>query len=212
MNLIKLTLATLIFVMSFAMQSNEVEAQSCPPGYTYHSVQLAYPGTSCIYEVSFCYKCNHFGVGDANIKNVKAEVIAPHSSCPTDDIEAWSHNIALDEYVDLCNYPPCDEDMLTITVEMPLCIKKRNIVFSNGNITVIEDCIENDYVCLATYEVCFDELLQQYVFTPASIISYGTPCSYTIPVIPPAGMTFDDVWETTCWIGRDCPPEWWLQE
>ncbi len=209
MNLIKLTLASIIFVMSFAMQSSEVKAQ-CEDGYNFYSFQILYPNSNCIIDISFCYRCSTFGPSPiSTIKNINWSYSNPNSTCPEGDLYEWVISEIVSRYYDLCNVPPCDEGNATFTVEMPLCIFAKNILYPHQdgtmhNLTFKYSC-ETDFSCIWTYEICYNPITDEYEIDNIQKFESGSPaCPLVMPTLPPPGFTYDDEWESDCWQGRQC--------
>ncbi len=207
MNLIKLTLATLIFVMSFAMQSNEVKAQTidCPTGWQYHEF-TATDANGCTYTLKFCYQCNGFGAAPGGtIKYYIPTPVNPSDpNCAGDPDMGWVLDEIVDKYFDLCTIPPCGEETLQITADIPRCAQKIHLP---SGTSFMQTCIESTYLCVTTFEVCYDASIDEYVVDPLSIM-HTTTGILDCDITPPDFEEYpDDVyWESPCWLYWDCPP------
>ncbi len=186
-----------------------VNSKACEPGYTPYSMPIIYNG--CNYIVDFCYKCSPTGA-DPNNVIVNGWTNMSGSNCPDNGIKGYIDQQIKDLYFTLCDIPPCSgpNDYTEFTIGWPMCAKWVNTVWVNGN-GVTQNWFHYEFceggICYGTVCLCWDYVTETAVKVcgPFYQTSQVVSCPTTVPVYPPQGMTYNDPWETDCFVMFTCP-------
>jgi len=189
----KTLISILILIGVLQLTAIENYAQPCPPGYLSHSFVFDYD-VDCQLRVNFCYVCQVAGPVPANIKLKSITFLSPEPNCP----DYFDNDILiskiLQEYINLCSIPPCDEPPPSeVVVEIPMCYKWFN--FAEYNIYLnkwikwraLFGCYPDDPLvhsyCQRVYTYCVDYNLvpPSLMFTQIGELSYnGGQCQEEI--------------------------------
>ncbi len=165
MKYLKITIATLIFLMSFAMHSNEAEAQ-CPTGFYNTTVNMV--AGDCTYEVELCVYCGDptpsgHQYGEAHILGITRIPTTPECNPLTFQqvLDQIYSQISTYNFIDLYLCPDfgtpelCPNDDNEFTVYEYPCWKKGKYLF-NGVETIGYTPCSWDEFCIITYAYCLD--------------------------------------------------------
>ena len=206
-NVSKYLMMFVVCVLFFYTQNTK--AIECETGWQSFSFQAVDPNTGCNYAFEFCYICN--GAGPSLNGSIRYNDPIPlDDNCGTADYD-WANDQIVDQYVNLCQIPPCDQGTLQMTHELPLCRKWIHTAYENPPGTwhindYKQTCLDSDYLCVTTYEICIDPVTGDWDIDENTITHTisGTPdCLLEQPEI---GGPILENWESKCWIDYECPP------
>ncbi len=156
MNLIKLTLASIIFVMSFTMQSNIAEAD-CPTGFNMTTKTITIG--NCDYEVEICYSCGFTHPGDVLIGAFwQVNPNCTNSLTISQILDALYAHIYNYSFIlsELCPYGiPCEEGWSEHEIHHWLCWKIQKINHLGEEILKYSPC-DYDNACIEYTKMCYD--------------------------------------------------------
>ncbi len=217
----KTIFSIIIALIIFGFVVGNRASADCPPNW--YSASFIADIDGCLYLIMYCYKCGVTGPDPGNLKitfygRLPKDQQPNPGNCPDEpDLEALKDAIlekTEQHWMQQCEFPPCDtpRNMLNIVVEYPLCVRSINTAWTDHNgirrhFVVTQSC--GNYYCQYISVCCRD-----YSIPPPNVNCIpcvqvqpqGDPmsCSQQPPQIPPPGFTWDDSWETECYVGYSC--------
>lgn len=178
MNFLKITLATVIFIMSFTIQSNVAKAQSCPSGFSYYEVPMLING--CNYIVQYCVKCAN-GPYPAELE-IKGFILTQGNQQWTfQQVTNYIYNTSsnyqfiVDMFCTNDDVPPCEFSSGTFIVKEWMCWNVVKFNYFGDIVYKYKPCDNNSY-CEKEITQCWDEddnVMRIYVINTTIVGEYN---------------------------------------
>lgn len=185
----------------------------CPPNWAVEGI--SFQVGNCLYFAEYCYRCGVTGPDPSNVKVTRYGKL-PGQFCDDngitieDVVQAMLQRIR-QRFLENCIIPPCSSGIMArFIVEYPLCHKHFNHAWTDPSTGERkhfhwwESCNNELYYCQRITLCCYSEN-NKYDCEPLSIEPQGSALSCQQGLIlPPPGYTWDEDWETDCYLDTSC--------
>lgn len=207
---------SLVFVLLFLGAVNSyAEEIECPNGWELKTIRATYtypPSFVCEVDITFC--CGWDNIEKRimiEIEQIKAST--PGGNCIASipdfsDFINWVHDQIAEQADSLCkpDYPPCDDlenPFYEVHINSKRCFKYVNKSIYGIWELLYLPCPGLSGECKTIYRICYD-----YRYTPPRLRRYligrnivgPSDCPTTVPTLPPPGKTWNEYWETYCFL------------
>jgi hypothetical protein len=214
---------TSIIVVLFLMLNLPLMADDCPDGYDGpYTIQSTFyysiPGVgdfTCSVYIVYCCMFDHTTTPKRVINEIEETYETTGNHCIAnipqnlqDDFERWKHEVVAKNSECIPLIPPCDEDSLVIVkTNSAICKYYKNYEKFTETEFILslksDKCTGSTAKCESEWRLCMDYSVNppatRWTYVGTTLI--GAPgCGSQTPSLPPSGKTWDEYWETECFI------------